>query len=135
MDTPDYNRVHRVTGHYNLLDLSQESAQYIFRLRSDAPKLRSRSLIVDLEYDDEVDQESPLSVAQSILDIYRNHYLFNSRVNEARALVEYLSKHERSDRKASLQLLVRRLRKDLLDAEEELSELQDEQSGAVGSQS
>jgi hypothetical protein len=110
---------YRTEGRYNILNPSDKSAQYVFKLRDDAPKTLERSFLIDLEKDGHFGG-SALEVAYE-LKIVIDSYWINSDQPRIKALVEYLKKWDEKDEYDGLKLEREKLQTRLAEVEKKLS--------------
>ncbi|MCR8982628.1 hypothetical protein [Brevibacillus laterosporus] len=93
MDKPIAQHVtfYRAEGRYNILDSSEVSAQYIFRLPPDAPNKLSRSFLIDIDkdYTYSNDDMTALELAEWIQSVFDSYWIHTSKKQVAE-LVEYL---------------------------------------------
>jgi hypothetical protein len=81
----------RLEGRYNLLDPSEVSAQYVFRLPPDAPKELKRAYLIDIDKDENYtnDDVTALELAEWIKSVYEGYWMHWDKEKIA-ALIEYL---------------------------------------------
>jgi hypothetical protein len=86
----------RNEGCYNLLNLKEKSAQYIFKFGKWEDKAKElgikRSYLLPIEDDPDYSMEydTPRDVAWSLYDYFRNNYLYSSYTSDLKKLTDFL---------------------------------------------
>lgn len=93
--TPQHVTFYRTEGRYNLVNSSEVSAQYIFRLPPDAPKEITRGHLIAIDKDENYSPGdlTPLELARWILEVYEGYWIHTGKNNIA-ALIGYLESIE-----------------------------------------
>ena len=101
--TKKFNFWLRITGRYNFCDPNEEQAEYIFRLRPDAPKGLHCTYVVKFDYEPSLkDDALPTNVATELLKSYESYWLTGNVKTQLQELLAYLKTKKVEDRYDSL---------------------------------
>jgi hypothetical protein len=121
-----FNTFYRTEGCYNLCDTQEVSAQYVFRLRADAPQGLGKGYTLPIAEDEHFNPAdvSALDLALWLRDTLDRAYWYSSSKVKIRALIAYLEPLARQDAFDLLTARRNRLAKELRETEAELADIE-----------